>query len=294
MIKNQKLDIRKLVLAKKMFLHGCYHASGKDEISRMFAIHHFDNTVELVLKCAAIKSGVTLTSKRDINFKPLIDELLKKYNNLPSFDQIIAQHTLRNDIQHQGNIPSFEDVQKNKIYTEDFLKEICDKMFGVSFTKLSLSQLIYDKKLMTKLRSAERAFEKNEYKRCIELSEEVIAHATFDIADIFSKAGLLTGYWITSKEFTKVIKDNYPNQYKKEKFFKPVKELSQAILQLGMSATGMQFLDEYRMDFLKFMKLLSKIDELSDDDLETAAQFSLNFVTNLILKWQEEKNFEEI
>ena len=82
--------------------------------------------------------------------------------------------------------------------------------------------------------------------------------------------------------------------YKKEKFFKPVKELSQALLQLGMSATGMQFLDEYRMDFLRFRIIVEKIDELNNEDLEEEAQFSLNFVTNLILKWQEEQILQEI
>jgi hypothetical protein len=294
MIKNQSLEMRRLILAKKMFLHGCDHASGKDEISRMFAIHHFDNTIELVLKCAAIKSGITLSSKGDIKFKPLIDELIKKYQNLPSFDHIIAQHFLRNDIQHQGNIPSFEDAQKYKIYTEEFLKEMCDKTFGIPFDKIYLSQLIHNKKLRVKANSAERAYEKNDFKRCMKLSEEIVTLASFDIADIYEKAGLLTGYWTTSKKFSRVINDNYANQYKNERFYKPVKELSQALLELGMSATGMQFLDEYRMDFLKFMITLKKIDELSDDELKGEAQYSLNFVTSLILKWQEEKIFQEI
>ncbi|MCK9630366.1 MAG: hypothetical protein M0R30_01890 [Methanoregula sp.] len=293
MIKNQNFKIRRLVLAKKMFLHGYDHASGKDEISRMLAIHHFDNCVEMLLKGIAIKRGIE-PRKMNFYFEELIQKIEGDKYSLPLKNQIMSQHTWRNQIQHEGDIPSFDGVQKYRNYTEDFFKEVCNKIFGTPFEKINLSQLIYDKKLSAKVRSAERAFEKNDFKRCMKLSEGIITHATLDIADIYGKAGRLTSYWTSSKEFSKVISDNYADRYKKEKFYKPVMELSQAMLQLGMSSTGMQFLDEYRMDFLKFMITLKKIDELSDDELKEEAQYSLNFVTNLILKWQEEKIFEEI
>jgi len=294
MIKKQNLEFRRLILAKKMFLHGCDHASGKDEISRMFAIHHFDNSIELILKCAADKSKIDYPTKSNIKFNQLIDALKEKNENFPQYDQILAQHTMRNEIQHQANIPSFEDVTKFKIYTEDFLKKVCKEIFRTSFEKLYLSQLIYDGKLRGKIRSAERAYEKNDFKRCIILSENAISDAAFVFANIYSKAGLLTQFWTASEEFKNVIKDGYADQYKKESFYKPVRELSQAMLQLGMASTGMQFLDEYRMDFLKLMMTVNKIEKLTADKLKEEAQFSLNFVTNLILKWQEEKVFQEI
>ncbi len=66
------------------------------------------------------------------------------------------------------------------------------------------------------------------------------------------------------------------------------KELSKAILQLGQAVTGMQFLDEYRMDFLKHRQIIETLDDLSDNELKDSAEFSLNFVTDLILKWQAE------
>lgn len=97
---------------------------------------------------------------------------------------------------------------------------------------------------------------------------------------------MLTIYLGGSKEFKAVIGREYPNKYKGEKFHKPLKEISRAILQLGMSSTGMQFLGEYRMDFLKFRQKFEKLDKLSDIEIEEAAKMSLNFVTNLILKWQ--------
>lgn len=61
-------DITKLVLAKKIYIHGCAHASEKDPVSLMLAVHHFDNAVEMVLKCIATKFGVATLSKRDPGF----------------------------------------------------------------------------------------------------------------------------------------------------------------------------------------------------------------------------------
>ena len=50
----------------------------------------------------------------------------------------------------------------------------------------------------------------------------------------------------------------------------------------------MQFLDEYRMDFLKHMQIIKNLDAFSESDLKDNAQFSLNFVISIILKWQEQ------
>ena len=54
----------------------------------------------------------------------------------------------------------------------------------------------------------------------------------------------------------------------------------------------MQFLDEYRADFLRYRQIVETLDELSEEELRDKAQFCLNFATNLIRKWQEEGIFK--
>jgi hypothetical protein len=44
------------------------------------------------------------------------------------------------------------------------------------------------------------------------------------------------------------VKQDYLEKYQGKDYFKLVKELCGAILQWGQATTGMQFLDEYRMD----------------------------------------------
>ena len=64
-------EITRLVLAKKLYLHGCAHSNLKDQVSRMLAVHHFDNAVEMVLKCIATNLAVITSSKRDPGFRDL-------------------------------------------------------------------------------------------------------------------------------------------------------------------------------------------------------------------------------
>ena len=252
----------------------------------MLAIHHIDNAVEIVLKCIATKRG----------FKPkrvyfFFEELLEKIKDLPLKEQIRGLHEIRNIVQHQGDIPSMESVIKYKGYVEDFFKKACGEIFDVSYEKLYLSELIENEKLREKVSKTEAAFEKGEYKRCIELCDDVLMLATFEEADIFGSAGMLTGYWGASKELKRVISKDYPEKYKEKDFYALAKELSRAILQFGQAATGMQFLDEYRMDFLKHRQIIETLEDLTGKELKDSAEFSLNFVTNLILKWQEEGMF---
>lgn len=284
-------EIRRLVLAKKIYLHGCNHAFVRDEVSRMLVLHHFDNAIEIVLKCIATKYGIISSSKQEYKFKELWNEIAKQVKNLPLKDQIFTLHDLRNIVQHQGDIPAIEAVIKYKGCVEDFFKEICSKIFNISYERLYLSELIKNGRLRKKISEAEKAFEKKEYKECLELCDDTLIVATFEEADIHFTSGMLTGYWGGSEELSKVISDDFAEKYKDKDFYELAEELRKAILQLSQAAIGMQFLDEYRMDFLKNRQIIKTLDDLSHNELKDNAEFSLNFVTDLILKWQEEGIF---
>ena len=234
MQEKKNSEIRRLVLAKKLYLHGCSHASGKDEVSRMLAIHHFDNAVEIVLKCIATKRE--LRSKGKYFY---FDELLEKIKNLPLKDQIRGLHEIRNIVQHQGDIPSIDSVIEYKGYVEGFFKKVCSDIFKISYEKLYLSELIENKKLKEQVLEAETAFEKKEYKRCIELCEEALISATFEEADILRRAGMLTEYWTPYGVLERVVSKAYLEKYKGKDFYELAKELGEAIMQVGQAATSM-------------------------------------------------------
>jgi hypothetical protein len=286
MEKQKNSEIRRLVLAKMLYLHGCTHASRKDTVSRMLAIHHFDNAVEMVLRCVATKRG-TKSRKKQLYF----EELLEEIDDVPLKEQMSGLHRVRNAVQHQGDIPSTESVIKYRGHAEDFFKEVCREIFGVPYEELLLSELIENENLRRQLLKAEEAFGKEEYQRCIELCDEALRSATFEEADIFLNAGLLTGYWGASEELRAVLKQDYLEKYRGKDYFELARELRGAILQLGQATAGMQFLDEYRMDFLKHRQIVGNLEDLSDEELKNNAERSLNFVISLTLKWQEEEMF---
>jgi len=101
----------------------------------------------------------------------------------------------------------------------------------------------------------------------------------------FQTAGMLTGYWGASEGLKMVLGQEYLEKYRGKEYFELAKERRGAILQLGQATAGMQFLDEYRMDFLKHRQIVGHLEGLSDEELKNNAECSLNFVISLILKW---------
>jgi hypothetical protein len=283
MSRDSNSELKQLVLAKSLYLHGCSHASYKDNVSRMLAIHHFDNAVEIILKCVAVKQGIT-PRKKYFYF----EELLDRVSDLPLKEQVRGLHQIRNIVQHQGDIPSVESVFKYQVYTEDFFRGVCTQVFSVSYEELYLSTLVEIENIREKLLKAEQAFGSGEFRECIELCEDALIAVVFDEANLFYTAGLLTGYWGASEELRKVLSDDYPEKYREKDYYELVKELRGAIMQWGQATTGMQFLDEHRMDFLKHRQIIENMEDYSGEELKNIAKFSLIFVTNLILKWQGE------
>lgn len=283
MEKQKNTEIRRLVLAKALYLHGCSHALHKDVVSRMLAIHHFDNAIEIVLRCVAMRQR-TQPEKKQFYF----EDLLGKIDNVPLKEQMSALHRARNAVQHQGDIPSMESVAKYRNYAEDFFMMICKDLFGVRYEELFLSTLIERENLKKRVLEAEEAFGRGEFKPCIELCEDALILATFDEANILHKAGILTRHWGVSEELKLVLGQDYLEKYRDKEYFELAGELRGAILQLGQATTSMQFLGEHRMDFLKHRQIVESLCQSSDEGLKNKAEFSLNFVTSLILKWQEE------
>lgn len=282
-------ELRKLILVKSVFLHGCTHANAKDEVSRMLAIHHFDFAVEMMLRSVAVKYNIVSSPRKDFYFRDLWNEIVQRNIKLsPLKNEMIKLHEMRNLVQHAGIVPSFEDVTKFRASVEIFLKNITEKEFDILFDELSLAQLIENIELREIIKKAEKLFKERNYKECILTCDEVLIKATFDIADIFSKAGMLTGYFGAGKELMNIINKDYAERYRGKEFYTLAKDLCKAILRVGQAATGMQFFDEFRGRFLEFRELVNKLEKIPEKDLKEKARFSLNFVIELILKWQEE------
>ncbi len=280
-------DLKILALVKAMYKRGCAFTKNNGEISRMLAVHIFDNAVEMILKLLLKTEGIKpIKNKKDFGFHDLTDAV---YKEGVLKIQIEGLHEQRNRIHHHADIPAGETVVKYQGYVEDFLKEICQKHFNLLYEEISLGLLIDNSQLKELFQKAENSFEEERYVESISYSEDMFCKAVFDAGDIFSKAGILTGYFKGGNELGEIIKDTYGEKYKNSNYYEFAKEVSKAFLQLGMSSTVMQFFDEYRIDFLHHRKRVENLNQIPKENLKDEALESLSFVLNIILKWQEEK-----
>lgn len=290
---------RRLVLAKRLYLHGCVHAANKDDISKMIAIHNFDNSIEFILKCLATKYGVYDRIKRlELYFHDLWNEInneikCKCKSKLPYRKIMKDLHNLRNTVQHQGDIPSFNSVIKYLGYSEEFFKKVVEDHFEVSYDQLTLTTLIDNSELRDRVSLAEIALNSKRYDECINHCMNAL-YISFRISNILDHAKKLGTFWGLGPEFKNLTdkKSTYiEEKYSNTPFYEFAIVVSKALRQVGQSTMAMQYLDEYKVDFIKFFAIKKEIDEnlenLSEPELKERAQFALEFVLNFLLNWQE-------
>ena len=239
----------RLILVRALFLRGCVHADESNKISRMTAIHLFDNSVEMALKVIASKRGISPDGKYFF-----FEELLGKIQGLPLEQQMKDLHIQRNIIQHVGDIPDLETVTKYEGLAREFLAAITESEFGLSFGKLSVASMIEDPKLRGLLENAQNSFETGTVEGYIE--SITLCRGALDNA--ISRIGIISG-----------------NRGQHTTFF------------------PYEFLGKFKPSFRRFRDIVARANRIPQDRLRHEAEFSVQFVTDLILKWQEEREIRE-
>ena len=167
---------RRLIYVKKLFLHGHEHIPYQTEFDRMIAIHHFDNAVELLLKCVATKYDINFRSHH-VRFPDLWNEINKKIP-LPKKTEMFQLHDLRSNVQHWGLSPfSTAVVNRFDIYVLDFLREVVKEAFELDFEELFMSSLVKDKTLRNIITIAEKAFNVQNYEKCMRFADAALNRA---------------------------------------------------------------------------------------------------------------------
>ena len=282
--------LRRLVIAKMMLVHGLQHAGLRDEASRMLSIHHFDWANEIILRLLADMSE---QGHVEDGFNSILKSAAKAYHAktgravLPDQNEILELHKVRNRIQHGATIVDLGTVDRFRQVTENFISTVVSTVFHKTLAQVSLASLILDEKLTAEVQLAEQRFNGGDFRRCIEACEEALTTAAFDTGEIVGKAGMLTRY-MGAKSIGKMLdKETFLRKYRGSSK-KLAEDFREAIIELGRVTTTMQFFDIYRGAFLDHQDTMASLDKLNQDELRQRALSSLDFVTNLILKWQAE------
>lgn len=173
MKETDKITRKRLIHVKRLHMHAQQHILHGTEFGKMLAIHHFDNAVELLLKCMATEYEISLGDPLHLTFHKLWKEVGKEYkqrlgSELPNKTEIFHLHRIRGDVQHLGISPfSLEFIKDSDKCTYDFVVTVLNSVFGLKYNELFLSSLVNDTKLRELLTDAERYYAEENWKEAI-------------------------------------------------------------------------------------------------------------------------------
>jgi len=287
--------IKELVVAKSVLLHGISHSMSKDPLSRIIAILHFDYFVEAVLKAFLRAENISTSKLSKMNLFELLKEAdklwkIKFKESLPFRYEIGGLRKLRDQVQHEAHIPSIEDVERYRVIIKDFAYKIFEKEFNLKFDEVSLSDLIEDSELRQDIKVVEKIINEGEYKEALERLNRVLEKIIFSKSRVFEQAGALAGHLlgesfiklINEYEFKKLVDEIHDNNIKEM-----LTIMRNAVIELGMTATTLQFLNDLKVSFLRHMERYRKLETGTYEPTEDEVLDSLNFTRSLIIKWQE-------
>jgi len=198
--------IRRLIILKQVYFHACQYALDRTEIGRAFAIQVLDYCIETLLKTTVSKYGppsdyrglqsgyyYKTEALRNQKYSPkmdfyrLWDEVVGIFRDpnkgigideLPLRREIGLLHKLRNGVQHDGVIPSGDEVQKRVAYVESFIRDVFQTAFGKKFDEIVLANLIENDEIRNFVGEAEKALEEERFKDSIIASAKAFRTAS--------------------------------------------------------------------------------------------------------------------
>jgi hypothetical protein len=274
--------IRRLALIRYLY-NVAVQQSGQPEPFGLVSILAFHDCIELFLQLASEQLNVSKQGRNFVDYPKVLQS--KMGRELEAVESLSRLNKSRVDFKHYGILPSRLDIEGFRGNTSNFFEANTPMIFGIEFHSISMGELIHNQELCKLIKKAESYFAKGSYRKAIKTSDAALDKATTDY--IFGKAGVLTRYW-GAKALQKILfRAEYVRPFRGQSR-KLAEDLTEAIVEVGRIATSMQFLDTYKGAFLRHRATMNGLKQLSGEELRNAASSSLDFVTELLLKWQTE------
>jgi len=163
---------RKLILVKQLYQQAVVQSASQHSfVGRIMSVIGFDLAIETVLK--AVVGSLEPSKVPSDAFQGLVqqsDKLLVDggYNPVPDKANIQYVHSIRNDAQHKAKYPNESDVSDCRTYTRDFLQKIVADVWGLSFERISLTDIVQHQKVKEFLVDAETALSQSDYQEAVQ------------------------------------------------------------------------------------------------------------------------------
>ena len=160
-------SMKRLSLAKEMFMVGLHNSSKNTDIDRMSVILNFDFSITSIIVASCIDNNQN-TKQKDGRVKrwgELIALLGTFYTNQPVITDLKILHDLRNSIQHGDVIPSDSDINRHKKIVREFFDDVCLRVYngGITYDSISIASLlksIHEREILLR---AEKYIEERKY-----------------------------------------------------------------------------------------------------------------------------------
>ncbi len=147
---KSRAAFQRLLLSKQLYMHGLEHSNNTGMLDKMIAVHNFHSAIEIALKAILLHYDITAENQLDMRFSDMIKAINKhgsfkeKGMVLPYQQQILNLNQYRNLVQHHGFEPEASSMDHWRVYSLDFLTQVCQNYFAKSYDDISSVDLIDD------------------------------------------------------------------------------------------------------------------------------------------------------
>jgi hypothetical protein len=288
---------RRLVHVKAVYNQGLRLAESGGEIEGGLAVVAFDNSLEMVMYTCLEYLGAKIPDRAlYADLVSLALETLKEKGkdsaDILNPSAMKSLHRARNSVQHWGNLPSRNDVERFRSTTETILQSMCKEVFSIDLGEVSLAQLIKNPAVKKEYLKADNAYSAGRY-----LDSMIFCACAFEYA-VRLEQGRLFGSWIS-------IARPRINSTEGNKLLEYVDKLEEEIeiLKLRLDYKAYQVFREslyYNVGVSQPLESISGLDKMETElrrkigssidpsrtDLRQKARFCLDFVVDAILRWE--------
>ncbi len=266
----------RLLLAKELYLHGVRHSEDPSPLSKMLAVHHFHNSVEVVLRSIVSHFGIQM-KQREPSFYDLLDAIgaylktqLTRRGDLESLNKV------RNQIQHDAVEPAPSTMQQSQVTSELFLRDSCLTYFALDFDTLSPITLVADEALRKILELSQSSLSQGDFVKSVTLAKGAFFLADAGIWDLIPNQGSLS----SAGDFDiRQLLDGVNENSKKAQYYA-------TLLWSGVNPVDYKRFESAppNLDFGQHGDPLTTWG--TDKPDQQTAQWLLRFVTDTIVRWQ--------
>jgi hypothetical protein len=286
--------IRRLVLAKQLYLHGSDHSMRPSPLDKMIGVHNLHNALEIVLRAIMLSFDIRAEKELNISFENLWTEIanaksVKDRGLRLSYSRDLRKlNQARNLVQHDALEPTSGTMEDWRVLTSRFLRQTYQDFFGLDFDQLSTIDFVADADIRNLLRAAERQLSRGSWIQAVQLSKVAFQAASESLHEFLPSEGFNSPFFVASglrHEGASVSLERAV-----ESIFKRIRatELFAAVVSSGVAVADYKQLEQNSPNVVFAIggnPILQSRDKKRLDAEETA-KWVFNFCSTAILNWQ--------